>query len=106
MKCFEMKKKTHLYQVHYLRHKPKIVCKLITDSHEYLSIAGNSIEEIYIELCTRFPLGIKTKGLVFVCESTIEAKKNFCALLSLGLQSGYFKEEDFGMKSDEPEDLV
>jgi hypothetical protein len=98
-----MKHDTYNFKVHYINSYAKISCKFITNTNETITISGNTVEQIFLQCVNRFPEGIRTKGLIFLCENQIEAKKNFCALISMGLQTGYFKESDFDVTANEEE---
>lgn len=96
-----MKNSAFQFDVVYLPSQPKLICKFITFTNESISISGDTVEQIYAECVRRYPNGLRTKAILFAGLNALEAKRNFCALLSLGLKTGYFKESDFGeIKSD------
>lgn len=102
-----MKKNTFQFKVVYLPSQHKLVCKFITFTNESISISGDTVEEIYAECVRRYPNGLRTKAILFAGLDALDAKRNFCALLSLGLKTGYFKESDFGeIKSDGNEESL
>lgn len=102
-----MKNKTFKFEVVHLPSQPKLLCKFITFTNESISITGDTVEQIYAECVRRYPNGLRTRAILFAGLNAMEAKRNFCALLSLGLQTGYFKESDFGeIKSDDDEEII
>jgi hypothetical protein len=101
-----MKRETHDFEVYFLPRIAKIICKFVISKNQVVTYDGDSVEEIYLQCVENFPKGIKAKGIIFLCENQIEAKKNFCALVSMGLQTGYFKDEDFAaFTQEEPDDF-
>lgn len=89
----------------YTQKQPKLRCKFITSNNDFISIEGDSIKQIFYKCITLFPNGIKTKGLMFSGINQAEAKKHFCELICLGLETGYFYEKDFGNFDIDPDDM-
>lgn len=77
----------------------------MTKTNDLITIEGDTPEQIYHQMVHKFPDGIKTAGIVFLCDETMQARKNFCTLMSLGLSTGYFKEVDFIRFDNENTDL-
>lgn len=94
------------FTVLYLPSQPRITCKFITAGDEAITIHGNTIQEIYDRCVNIFPNGIKIKGIYFVNDNPSVAKMNFCALISLGLKTGYFTDSDFIKYESEEDGLV
>lgn len=84
------------FEVVYLPSQPKLQCKFITSTNESITISGDTVEQIYAECVRRYPDGLRTKAIFFTGINAIEAKRNFCALISLALKNGYFVDSDFG----------
>jgi hypothetical protein len=91
-----MRNRAFNFEVVYLPSQPKLQCKFITSTNESITISGDTIEHIYAECVRRYPDGLRTKAILFSGVNAVEAKRHFCALLSLGLKTGYFKDSDFG----------
>jgi len=82
---------------------PRISCKFITDTNDSITFYGDTVEDIFEQCKNKFPEGMKTKGIILSGANPIDAKYNFCALISLGLSSGYFKDTDFNGQDEEQE---
>lgn len=71
---------------------PRFVCKFITSSNDYITLYGNTIEDIFEQCISKFPEGLNTRGITFSGKNIIDAKRNLFHFLSLGFGIGYFKE--------------
>lgn len=96
------------FEVVTLSGPPRLVCRFLTKTNDSVTLFGNSIEDIFEQCRSKFPEGINASGIAFTANNPIDAKVNFCALLNMGLRSGYFKASDFNgsqIKNDEDEDV-
>lgn len=89
------------FEVVYLAGPPRLTCKFITKTNDSITFAGNTVQEIYEQCKARFPEGIQPKGIIFSGANPLDAKTNFCAFLTLGLNDGYFNDKDFN-RPEEP----
>jgi hypothetical protein len=69
-----------------------------------ITIEGDSVEDVFVKCVQMFPQGIKSKGFLFSGSDLIDARRNFCELVILGLEMGYFSERDFGNFDDDDDD--
>lgn len=75
---------------------PSFSCKFLINGNDSITLAGDSVEDIFNQCKERIPEGFKIQGIVFSGINQIDSKKNLSAFLSLGFKHGYFKSPPAG----------